>query len=76
VQTFWSAVGLLAPQGQVDKALNTIVNNLSHPITSTADRSALPRTADQQLGNVFYRARSAEPGLIDVVPDEATLGRC
>jgi hypothetical protein len=68
--------GLLAPQGQVDKALNTIVNNLE--VTNNLDgqidlrcRVLLTSSLEMfSIGGTIVLSR----GLIDVVPDEATLG--
>jgi hypothetical protein len=67
--------GLLAPQGEVDKALNTIVNNLE--VTNNLDsqidlhcRVLLTSNLEMfSVGNTIVLSR----GLIDVVPDEATL---
>ncbi len=68
--------GLLAPQGQVDKALNTIVNNLE--VTNNLDgqidlrcRVLLTSSLEMfSIGGTIVLSR----GLIDVVPDEATPG--
>ena len=67
--------GLLAPQGEVDKVLNTIVNNLE--ITNNLDgqidlRCRVLLTSSLEMfsvGNTIVLSR----GLIDVVPDEATM---
>jgi hypothetical protein len=67
--------GLLAPQGDVDKVLQTVVNNLE--ITNNID---LPRPVHARVmltsplesfsvGNTIIISR----GLIDVLPDEASL---
>ena len=68
--------GLLAPQGEVDKLLNTVVNNIE--VTNNLDgqidvrcRVLLTTTLEMfSIGNTIVLSR----GLIDVVPDEATLG--
>jgi hypothetical protein len=68
--------GLLAPQGDVDKALNTVVNNLE--VTNNLDgqidlhcRVLLTSNLEMfSIGSTIVLSR----GLIDVVPDEATLG--
>jgi hypothetical protein len=67
--------GLLAPQGEVDKVLNTIVNNLE--ITNNLDgqidlhcRVLLTSNLEMfSIGSTIVLSR----GLLDVVPDEATL---
>jgi hypothetical protein len=67
--------GLLAPRGDVDKVLNTIVKNLE--ITNNLDeqidlhcRVLLTSNLEMfSVGNTIVLSR----GLIDVVPDEATL---
>ena len=67
--------GLLAPQGDVDKVLDTIVNNLE--ITNKLDgqidlhcRVLLTSSLEMfSIGDTIVLSR----GLIDVVPDEATL---
>ena len=67
--------GLLAPQGEVDKVLNTIVKNLE--ITNNLDeqidlhcRVLLTSNLEMfSVGNTIVLSR----GLIDVVPDEATM---
>jgi hypothetical protein len=67
--------GLLAPPGDVDKVLNTIVNNLE--VTNNLDgqvdlhcRVLLTSSLELfSVGNTIVLSR----GLIDVVPDEATL---
>ncbi|MGB8522072.1 MAG: hypothetical protein WCD43_03820 [Candidatus Acidiferrales bacterium] len=67
--------GLLAPAGEVDKTLDTVVNNLE--ITNNLDiepavRCRVLTTATFDLfavGHVIVISR----GLIDVLPDEATL---
>jgi hypothetical protein len=68
--------GLLVPQGDVDKALNTVVNNLE--VTNNLDgqidlHSRVLLTSNLEMfsiGSTIVLSR----GLIDVVPDEATLG--
>ena len=67
--------GLLAPTGEVDKVLNTIVNNLE--ITNNVDeqldlRCRVLLTGNLEMfsvGNTIVLSR----GLIDVVPNEETL---
>jgi hypothetical protein len=67
--------GLLAPAGEVDKTLDTVVNNLE--ITNNLDiepavRCRVLTTATFDLfavGHVIVISR----GLLDVLPDEATL---
>ena len=67
--------GLLAPQGDVDKLLNTVVNNLE--VTNNVDeqidlrcRVLLTNTLEMfSIGNTLVISR----GLIDVVPNEETL---
>jgi hypothetical protein len=67
--------GLLAPQGDVDKAPNTVVNNLE--VTNNLDgqidlhcRVLLTSNLEMfSIGGTIVPSR----GLIDVVPDEATL---
>ena len=67
------ANGLLAPQGEVDQILNTIVKNLE--ITNNLDvdlhcRVLLTSSLEMfSVGNTIVLSR----GLIDVVPDEATM---
>ncbi|MGC2107273.1 MAG: hypothetical protein WA647_19415, partial [Candidatus Acidiferrum sp.] len=67
--------GLLAPPGPVDKVLNTIVNNLevTNHLDSQVDmhcRLLLTGNIDMfTVGQTIFLSR----GLIDVVPDEATL---
>jgi hypothetical protein len=68
-------IGLLAPQGDVDKLLNTIVNNLE--VTNNFDeqidlrcRVLLTSTLEMfSIGNTLVLSR----GLIDAVPNEETL---
>jgi hypothetical protein len=67
--------GLLAPRGEVDKLLNTVVNNLE--VTNNLDQQIDVRcrvllTSNLEMfsvGNTIVLSR----GLIDVVPDEETL---
>src|SRR6266849_3216443 len=67
--------GLLAPPGEVDKLLNTVVNNLE--VTNNVDtqidlRCRVLLTSNLELssvGNTLVLSR----GLIDVVPNEETL---
>jgi hypothetical protein len=68
--------GLLAPQGEVDKLLNTVVNNIE--VTNNFDeqvdlrcRVLLTSSLEMfSIGNTIVVSR----GLIDVVPNEETLG--
>jgi hypothetical protein len=67
--------GLLAPQGEVDKVLDTVVNNLE--VTNNLDvepdvrcRVLLTSTLETfTIGHTIVVSR----GLIDVLPDEASL---
>jgi hypothetical protein len=67
--------GLLAPQGEVDKLLNTVVNNIE--VTNNFDeqldlRCRVLLTSSLEMfsvGNTIVVSR----GLIDVVPNEETL---
>jgi hypothetical protein len=69
-------IGLLAPRGEVDKVLETVVNNLE--VTNNLDiqpevrcRVLLTSTLESfTLGHTIVLSR----GLIDVLPDEASLG--
>jgi hypothetical protein len=67
--------GLLAPQGDVDKVLNTIVNNLevTNNLNEQIDlRCRVLLTSSMEMfsvGNTIVLSR----GLIDVVPNEETL---
>jgi len=68
-------IGLLAPSGEVDKVLGTVVNNLE--VTNNLDiqpevrcRVLLTSTLESfTVGHTIVLSR----GLIDVLPDEATL---
>jgi|GraSoi013_1_40cm_3_1032421.scaffolds.fasta_scaffold13904_2 hypothetical protein len=68
-------IGLLAPRGDVDKVLETVVNNLE--VTNNLDiepevrcRVLLTSTLESfTLGHTIVLSR----GLIDVLPDEASL---
>ncbi|MFY9584921.1 MAG: M48 family metalloprotease [Candidatus Acidiferrales bacterium] len=68
-------IGLLAPRGEVDKVLETVVNNLE--VTNNLDiqpevrcRVLLTSTFESfSLGHTIVLSR----GLIDVLPDEAAL---
>jgi Peptidase family M48 len=68
-------IGLMAPKGEVDKVLETVVNNLE--VTNNIDldpdvrcRVLMTSTLESfTLGHTIVLSR----GLIDVVPDEATL---
>ena len=66
-------IGLLAPRGEVDKVLETVVNNLE--VTNDLDidvhcRVMLTGTLESfSIGHTIVMSR----GLIDVLPDEASL---
>ncbi|MGC0772231.1 MAG: M48 family metalloprotease [Candidatus Acidiferrum sp.] len=68
-------IGLLAPKGEVDKVLETVVNNLE--VTNNLDiepdvrcRVLMTSTLESfTLGHTIVLSR----GLIDVLPDEASL---
>jgi len=67
--------GLIAPKGEIDKILNTVVNNLE--VTNNLDiepgiecRVLMTSTIESfSMGNTIVLSR----GLIDVLPDEASL---
>ncbi|HEY2459895.1 MAG TPA: M48 family metalloprotease [Candidatus Acidoferrum sp.] len=69
-------IGLIAPKGEVDKVLETVVNNLE--VTNNLDiepdvrcRVLMTTTLESfTLGHTIVLSR----GLIDVLPDEASLG--
>lgn len=69
-------IGLLAPYGEVDKILETVVNNLE--VTNNLDiqpdvrcRVLMTSTLESfTVGHTIVLSR----GLIDVLPDEASLG--
>jgi hypothetical protein len=65
--------GLLAPKGDVDKMLNTVVNNLivTNNLTMDAQCRVLLTTPLEtfSMGNTIAISR----GLLDVLPDEASL---
>ena len=69
-------MGLLAPYGEVDKVLETVVNNLE--VTNNLDiqpgvrcRVLMTSTLESfTIGHTIVLSR----GLIDVLPDEASLG--
>ncbi|HKW31655.1 MAG TPA: M48 family metalloprotease [Candidatus Acidoferrum sp.] len=69
-------IGLLAPYGEVDKILETVVNNLE--VTNNLDiqpevrcRVLMTSTLESfTIGHTIVLSR----GLIDVLPDEASLG--
>lgn len=66
-------LGLMAPKGEIDKILDTVVNNLE--VTNNLDnhidcRVLMTSTMESfSMGNTIVLSR----GLIDVMPDEATL---
>ncbi len=68
-------IGLIAPKGEVDKVLETVVNNLE--VTNNIDvepevrcRVMMPSTLESYtVGHTIVLSR----GLIDVLPDEASL---
>src|SRR5467141_481511 len=68
-------IGLMAPKGEVDKILETVVNNLE--VTNNLDiepevkcRALMTTTLESfTLGHTIVLSR----GLIDVLPDEASL---
>jgi hypothetical protein len=66
-------IGLLAPRGEVDKVLETVVNNLQ--VTNNLDidihcRVMLTGTLESfSIGHTIVLSR----GLVDVLPDEASL---
>jgi len=66
-------IGLLAPRGEVDKILETVINNLE--VTNDLDidvhcRVMLTGTLESfSIGHTIVMSR----GLIDVLPDEASL---
>jgi hypothetical protein len=69
-------LGLLAPQGEVDKVLETVVNNLE--VTNNLNiepeircRVLMTSTLESfTIGHTIVLSR----GLVDVLPDEASLG--
>jgi hypothetical protein len=69
-------IGLIAPKGEVDKVLETVVNNLE--VTNNIDvepevrcRVMMTSTLESYtVGHTIVLSR----GLIDVLPDEASLG--
>src|SRR6266566_3365336 len=68
-------IGLIAPRGEVDKALDTVINNLE--VTNNIDlepdvrcRVMMTSTLESfTVGHTIVMSR----GLIDVLPDEASL---
>jgi hypothetical protein len=68
-------IGLLSPRGEVDKVLETVVNNLE--VTNNIDLDPEPRCRvmmtstleSYTLGHTIVLSR----GLVDVLPDEASL---
>jgi hypothetical protein len=65
--------GILTPPGNVDKVLNTVVNNLE--ITNNLDIDLHCRVATFSTFELFSIGRMIviSRGLLDVIPDEATL---
>jgi hypothetical protein len=68
-------VGLLAPEGEVDKVLNTVVNNII--VTNKIDlqpeiHCRVLLTAPLESFNIGHTVVISR-GLLDVLPDEATL---
>src|SRR6266576_494488 len=68
-------IGLIAPRGEVDKALDTVINNLE--VTNNIDlepdvRCRVMMTSTLESFTVVHTIVISR-GLIDVVPDEASL---
>ncbi len=68
-------LGLIAPEGDVDKVLNTVLNNLE--VTNNLDIEPEPHcrvmlTSNIELFSVGHTIVLSR-GLLDVLPDEATL---
>jgi hypothetical protein len=65
--------GLLAPKGEVDKVLNTVVNNLE--VTNHIDADVQCRVLLTTPMETFsiYKTIVISRGLLDVLPDEASL---
>jgi hypothetical protein len=65
--------GLLAPKGEVDKVLNTVVNNLE--VTNHIDADVKCRVLLTTPMETFsiYKTIVISRGLLDVLPDEASL---
>jgi len=68
--------GLIAPEGEVDKVLDTVVNNIE--VTNNLDiqpevRCRVLMTSTIESFNVGHTIIMSR-GLIDVLPDEASLG--
>jgi hypothetical protein len=65
--------GLLAPPGEVDKVLDTVVNNIE--LTNNLDEEFHCRVATVGTFEMFTIGRMIvlSRGLVDVLPDEATL---
>jgi hypothetical protein len=65
--------GLLAPKGEVEKVLNTVVNNLE--VTNHIDEDVECRVLLTTPMETFsmYRTIVISRGLLDVLPDEASL---
>jgi len=66
-------VGLLAPPGEVDKVLDTVVNNLE--VTNNIDAEFHCRVSTVGTFEMFTIGRMIvlSRGLVDVLPDEASL---
>ena len=66
--------GLMAPDGEVDGILETVVNNLIVDQRSRPCRGPLPRAAHNATGIIRDGTNHRlSRGLLDVLPDEATL---
>lgn len=70
-----SRSGVLAPEGPVDKVLDTVLNNLE--VTNNLEIEPEPRcrvmlTSDIELFSIGHTIVLSR-GLLDVIPDEATL---
>ena len=69
-------IGLISPRGEVDKVLDTVVNNLEVTNNIDADPEVRCRVLTTStlesftIGHTIVLSR----GLIDVLPDEASLG--
>ena len=65
--------GLMAPAGEVDKVLNTVVNNLI--VTNNIDKDVRCRVVLTTPLETFFIGQTIviSRGLLDVLPDEASL---